>query len=114
MYLFSSFLSYPTVYLFIVVDYPGTVVNENGQRILSDFAQRHTLVPDKWMIIPGELPIEYDPILSDTLCRFPCTDMENHFAEFKELVRSQAEPDSSWYTLTSHIIKKYGTIIMIV
>ena len=96
------------MYLFILIEYPQTVRVVNGERILSDFHSRETLIPEKWQIITGKCPVKYDPIASETLCYFPDVDLSENIEELKELVRCQADPKPSWFILNSHVIKLYG------
>lgn len=96
------------MYLYIVIEYPGTVRVVNGERILSNFQSRDTLIPEKWQIITDKVPVKYDPIASETRCCFPDVDISINTEELRELVRCQADPKPSWFILDSHVIKLYG------
>ena len=99
------------MYLFTIVEYPATITVENGVRVLKDFQDSCTIIPEKWQIVEEKLPVKYGPMPPEMRCYFPDIDYSNNLDEIKRLVRNQADPEPSWYILKNHIIQLYGILI---
>lgn len=96
------------MYLFTIVEYPETITVENGVRVLKDFQDTFTIIPEKWQITEGKLPVEYGHMPPEMRCYFPDVDFSNNLDELKGLVRDQADPKPSWYILKNHVVQLYG------